>query len=176
MRSLMAVVAVVAFFVSAKADAAPSGKTPAGAAEFVQSFYDWYVPFSRKNLRAPEPSARLAIKAKPQLFSAQLRQALEADFAAQAKDSGYIVGIDFDPFTASQDQADRYVAGSVHQLGSDYQVDVYGITSGKKDAQPDANVTVEMQNGHWVMTDFHYKDSGDLLATLRSLKADREKK
>jgi hypothetical protein len=55
---------------------------------FVQSFYDRYVK---------QPDSSRALKYRPSAFSPELSRALKEDDEAQAKEPGYIVGLDWDP-------------------------------------------------------------------------------
>ena len=64
--------------------------------DFVQQFYRWYVPEALSDHHGP--AWDLALKDKGDEFSPNLLQALKGDSDAQAKASGYIVGLDFDPF------------------------------------------------------------------------------
>jgi hypothetical protein len=65
------------------------------AKQFVQSFYDWYVPLAIKGdahgRQADEPTDIVAIRKKPFLFDAVLTANLKSDWNAQSKCPGYIV-------------------------------------------------------------------------------------
>src|SRR5215212_4808372 len=74
--------------------------------QFVQDFYSWYVPIAMKDHKVP--AFVVAIKEKPSLFSPQLLKALQNDADAQAKASGEIVGIDWDPFLNTQDPSRQF--------------------------------------------------------------------
>jgi hypothetical protein len=153
---------------------APGQATPASvpaqsARKFVEEFYRWYVP------KAPKPNAvELALKDRGDAFSPELLGALREDSAAQAKATGEIVGIDFDPFLGGQDPRRHYEVGGVTQKGEGYWVEVYGMESGKRTAQPDMIAEVQRLNGHWVFVNFHFPDGGDLLKTLRILRQERQ--
>jgi hypothetical protein len=90
--------------------------------DFVQSFYDWYVPKFTLNGIAAER----ALRERPEIFRRDLYRALDADFRAQANSPGESTGIDWDPFTASQDPCDRYTARNVAGGGNVYRVSVTG--------------------------------------------------
>jgi hypothetical protein len=61
------------------------------ARSFVSTFYDWYLPMALKQSRAWD----IALQQKSADFDSKLSYALREDSAAQDKDHGYIVGIDF---------------------------------------------------------------------------------
>jgi hypothetical protein len=136
---------------------------------FVQRFYDWYVP------RASRGWAD-ALKSKRFLFEQHLASAVKADADAQAKVSGDINGLDFDPFLGSQDPETRYLAANAVRTPAGYRVDVYAGTSRKQGVKPDVTVDLAMSGDDWVITDFRYREGSDLLTTLRLLREDREKR
>jgi Protein of unknown function (DUF3828) len=149
------------------------GPLPATAIDspqvFVQKFYAWYGP------RISSGWAR-ALKSKRSFFESTLANALVADADAQARNPSNIVGIDWDPFIGSQDPDSKYVAEKAIRTTTGYQVDVYGISGGKRRSKPDVRVDLTMHGGSWVITNFHYPTSGgDLLTSLRLLRQDREK-
>jgi hypothetical protein len=148
-------------------------EAPGEVRDFVQSFYDWYVPKSLA--KSPTPAWVLAIRQKRSLFSPQLLSALSRDFSAQAKPSGSIVGLDFDPFLNGQDTGDRYEVGRVAESGDNYRVEVHGVWSGKKSENPDVIVELSRHRGHWMFTNFRYPENRDLLATLQLLAEARRK-
>jgi hypothetical protein len=116
--------------------------------KFVQGFYDWYAPLAAKE------SDVQPLKVRRADFNPELVRALEADRAAQAKVSGYIVGLDWDPYLASQDSGDRY------------DIDVFAL--------------VAKAHGHWTFADFVYPARGkvreqSLIQILVRLRLDREK-
>ena len=151
----------------------------ASSREFVQKFYDIYVPKALAG--QPSPPWRLAVDKMSADFDGELIKALKDDLAAQAKaqeqtqaEGGDIVGLDFDPFLDSQDPAKRYEVGSVRQEGADYLVDVYAVASGKRSEQPSVVPELAYQDGHWHFVNFRYPEGGDLLTLLKQMQADRE--
>jgi hypothetical protein len=98
----------------------------ADARQFVQAFYNWYVPV----LLEPhaESGLALAIAAKPRAFAEDLLRELTADATAQ-KGADDIVSVSgsFDPFTGSQDPCERYDTGRVAIDGARYLVDVSAV-------------------------------------------------
>lgn len=146
---------------------------------FVNEFYQWYVP---KTLEPHSgPAWDFALKYRSRVFSSELFRALKEDSDAQGKASGEIVGLDFDPFLNTQDPCGRYEVGGVVPEEQDYRVEVFGICSGTKKAEPDVLAQVELRGGHWVFTNFlypnlekEYPHSANLLATLKALQRERE--
>jgi len=170
--------AVVAFLIvivpPASVSADPAGTFVLSPSQkFVQDFYDWYVPKAQgDNNGAPW---MIALKEKSSAFDPKLAAALTEDNAAQAKVDDDIAGLDFDPFLNSQDPGERYVVGAAKWKGNMLQVDVYSIASGKKSDKPDVVDDLVKTQGHWQFVNFEYPGEGDLLSTLATLKADREK-
>jgi len=144
----------------------------ASGRDFVQKFYDAYVPqaLAEQNV----PASQFAIEHMSASFDADLLAALKDDAAAEAKSSDEIVGLDFDPFLNSQDPADSYEVGSATQQGSTYLVDVYPVMAGKRSPEPAVIAELVYENGHWLFANFRYPGNDDLLTVLKTLKADRE--
>ncbi len=148
--------------------------------DFVKQFYAWYVP--RLLTDNSIPAYELALKHKKDIFTPILFNALRDDFAASAKVSDEIVGLDFDPFLNTQDPCKRYEVGNTIQKGDSYWIEVYGICSGKRSKKPDVWPEVVRTNGRWQFANFHYEheakaypDSDDLMGILKLLREDREK-
>ncbi len=139
---------------------------------FVQTFYQWYVPQALTESNVP--ASDRALREKGAVFSPTLFRALKADFEAQAKVKGEIVGLDFDPFLNSQDPCERYDVGTVTHNRNDYWVEIYGICSGKKHEKPDVAAEVTLQNNRWLFVNFHYPGDRDLLAALKALRESRK--
>ncbi len=144
--------------------------------KFVQEFYDWYLAEALNKIEAPRD--RLVLIHKRHALSVELYRALKADFDAQAN-AQEIVGMDFDPFTNSQDACEKYAAGETVQAGEGFRVAVYGICEGKKHQKPDLVAELKFENGHWVFLNFHYANcygakGCDLSGILRNLKRERE--
>ena len=139
--------------------------------QFVQEFYDWYVPHSVTG--SPLRAVDLALKQRPSAFSTSLGQALRDDSSARAKTPDMIVGLDFDPFLASQDPCEQYEAGQIIEDRNGYRVSIFAICSGKRDKKPAVIAELEEKSGTWVFVNFDYPGRGDLLAVLASLKKGR---
>jgi len=86
------------------------------------------------------------------------------------------VGLDFDPFTASQDPCQKYQArGTPRKVDQRYEVQVFGSCPRQRRSAPDVVAELEQRHGLWVFVNFRYPDGDDLVATLKQLKADRGK-
>ena len=115
------------------------------------------------------------------MLSSNLLRALKDDSDAQAKASGEIVGLDFDPFLNTQDPCEHYEVGEIVQQEQTYRAQILGVCSGKKNEKPDVIAQVERQSGHWVFVNFdypglerQYPSSANLLATLKALQEERK--
>ncbi len=133
-------------------------QTPSGSSEspreFVQAFYNWYVP--KALAEKAGPAWQLALKQKSSVFSPELARALNEDSAAQARVTDDIVGLDFDPFLSSQDPCKQYQAGEAVRKGSNYVVDVYAVCSGRKRPKADVAAELTRNDGRWLFVNFHY--------------------
>jgi hypothetical protein len=141
---------------------------------FVRAFYDWYVPLALKDKH--QPSFAVAIRARKEWFDPELAAALEEDAQAQAKVTGDVVGIDFDPFLNAQDPAAKYYVGTGSRIGEGYRVPVYSAPTHKAGAIPDVVVLLKKDPGGWRMINFEYPEvKSDLKNSLRLLRQSREK-
>src|SRR5512142_2514231 len=155
--------------------AASGAPTAAQAAQsFVQEFYDWYL--ARGLDDAPGASWRHVRNERASSFSPGLLHALDEDAAAQAAVRGVTVGLDFDPFLASQDPDDHYQAGEAVQEGTAFLVSVHAVRHGRRVAETAVVAEVERPSGHWRFIDFKYPQGRELLSMLESLRAARSKK
>ncbi|MGH9864892.1 MAG: hypothetical protein ACRD4H_05690 [Candidatus Acidiferrales bacterium] len=144
------------------------------ARDFVQRFYDWYVPRALKENAGP--SSDLALKYRSYVFSPELFRALKKDSNSSKKADGEVVGLDFDPFLNSQDPGDRYEVGKVTHEGDSYRVEVYGVWSGKKSETPDVVPDLVLKNGRWLFINFYYPNlQRDLVSILKALAEDRRR-
>ncbi|MCX6178808.1 MAG: DUF3828 domain-containing protein [Chlorobiales bacterium] len=149
----------------------PDPHNPVG--KFVQEFYGWYGVVSHKN-RKLAPDER-AIKEKAKMFSAKLITSLKEDYEASSKHPEEIVGLDWDPFLCSQELDDRYEVGGVKKQGSNYLVELYGVSKGKRNPEPNVIAEVAQSGDHWIFVNFHSPHGGDLLNDLKELKQSRNK-
>ena len=139
--------------------------------EFVQGFYDWYVPRALGNNSSP--AWAIAVKAKPSFFNPELALKLRQDATAQAKAKGEIVGLDFDPFLNDQDPAKHYVVGKVVRVNTSYRVEIHRVSSDKPDEEIAVTAQVMESSGHAYFANFHYPDGQNLLNLLGTLAKDR---
>jgi hypothetical protein len=143
----------------------------ASATRFVRRFYEWYVPLARGDHGDPVSTA---LSRHAAWFTPAIRTALRADSAAQAQSPDEVVGLDGDPFLNAQDFCERYEVGAATPATRGYQVAVFGVCSGKRNARPDVIVELARVGRAWVFTNFDYPNerralSTDLLSLLRSL-------
>jgi len=165
---------LAAFLFEPQAHVESKGQTAEAARDFVQGFYSWYVPEALKTQE--EPVWNVALKYKRTVFSPALFRALKEDSEAQARASGEIVGLDFDPFLNTQDPCDRYEVRTITPQEGGYRVDIYGVCSGKRNVKPDVVAKLAHQDGSWAFTNFLYPAiHRDLLGTLRTLRKKRQK-
>ena len=143
----------------------------ASVRRFVQGFYDWYTPIVLRMGVDPE---LLALKKKGLTFSPELRKALWEDWTAQSKEPGFIVGLEFDPFTNSQDPNNRYVVGKIAKKGRTWLVEVHGVPTKKEPEVSKLTAQVQRDQRGLVFTNFYYEGSDNLLSTLAALKRDRK--
>ncbi len=131
---------------------------------FVQRFYNAYLK------QTPRRWAQ-TVRVRPGLFEPSLTDALRQDAAAQARVSGDIVGLDFDPFLGSQDPGAKFAARGAAPIEGGYRVEVFDLSAG---AKPMVVVEVVPRGGSWVINNFRYpRLSSDLRAILQALKRER---
>ena len=138
------------------------------AAQFTQAFYDWY--------RRHADRFETAIRDKPAVFAPELLTAMRADIQAQARSPDYIVGLDWDPFLATQDPCEPYRVGQVTRRGDTILVAVKGMCTDMEPREgPDVIAEVGGSAAHWVFLNFrHVRDRGSLLQDLSDLRQARE--
>lgn len=143
--------------------------------KFTAHFYEWYV----KTADGADRMEMLATKEMRQALAPELLQAIKQDFEAQSQDkSGYIVGLDFDPFLNSQAPCDRYEVHNIVKQGEGYWAEIHGVGGCMAHDSPDLTAEVISRNGTWMFANFHYPGqfAQDLLNLLASLHRDRTKK
>jgi len=138
------------------------------AAQFTQTFYDWYHEHNDRFDRA--------IAERPSVFAPELLKALRDDLAASANSPNEIVGLDWDPFTASQDPCDPYKVDRTTHRGDTVLVAVKGTcTDMAPRPGPDVIAKLTRAGPTWVFVDFrHAGDAGTLLGDLANLRAGRD--
>lgn len=151
--------------------AAVSGddSSAASAARFAQAFYDWY--------RRHDDRLEAAVSQRPEVFSAELLAALRRDIGAQAKSPDDVVGLDWDPFTGSQDPCDPYRVDRVTRRGDTVLVAMRGTCKDAAPRQtPDAIAALRQAPAGWQFVDvLHGDGSGTLLRDLAELRAERDR-
>jgi len=154
--------------------ASSSNEADQGAVrDFVQEFYSWYVPVAA-NSRSGRPSD-LALNTRPSAFDPSLARELKEDSDAQEKVPGDIVGLDFDPFLASQDPCERYEVANVDKKAESYLVGVRGVGGCEKHDGVDLIAEVAFRNGTLSFVNFDYPglNQSDLRTILKKLRDDR---
>ena len=143
------------------------------AAQVARKFYAWYVPAT------PDGKWRgwdAVFRERASSMTSELARALKEDFEAQSREQNEIVGLDFDPFLASQDPCERYEVGKATRQGENYRVEVHAVCDGKKRDKPDVIAELAPKGGSWVFTNFHYpRENTDLLRVLKELRQQRHK-
>ena len=137
----------------------------------MQDFYNWHV--------AHGTNFEKTFKLKRSVLLPELGNALAADLAASKKNADEIVGLDFDPFTNSQDPSPRYRVEKTEVVGPRCLAEVHGVPSDRK-GQPDATAELQFAKGTWKFVNFHYgRENGpkneNLLSILHTLERERQK-
>jgi len=168
------IVGVASLSATAQKSGPPQENSP--CRRFVQEFYDWYVPFTQKNMNGP--TFDTALKRKPTVFSPTLLRALKADSEAQAR-AQEIVGIDFDPFVSSQDPADHYDVRQARIKNDKCYVEIWRDSArdtSAKTGMPDVIAELRKRAGKWQFVNFRYPDlKSDLMTALAGLRKQRSK-
>lgn len=165
---------IAALLVAGVWQACPAADESSSCRTFVQNFYNWYIAKSKPSGDYPE---EIALKARGESFSPELRKGLKEDLDAAAKSPGEIVGLDFDPIMASQVDVPRCTAEKVTNKGKSYFVDVYSFLNGKKEAKVSVQPELIQVNGKWQFVNFHYLSDSkpdDLLHILKVLRDERK--
>jgi hypothetical protein len=111
----------------------------------------------------------ITLEAERRRFAAPLLKQLDEDLAAQEATPGEVVGLDFDPLTYSQEEAESYRVGAPRLEKGEALVPVEIQVGASRSALTFRLIAVE---GRWRISNIHSKD-GDLSATLKKLKAER---
>jgi hypothetical protein len=151
--------------------------------EFVQGFYDWYLSPVKKDRHHPLGDREMddAIRVRRKDLSVELYTLLKADRVAQAR-AHELVGLDFDPFTNSQDNSPKFVVRSVLVKDEDCRAIVWGMNKGnhRETVEPE----LIAKDGSWVFVNFHYHyeasdgdppSEGDVIQLLKNLSNDRKR-
>lgn len=131
--------------------------------EFVEGFYRWYIP---KTHDEKEDGVDIVLKDRVSDFSPQIIRLLNEDRAAQHACAD-LVGLDFDPFLASQDPDDRYEVGRITQKGETFLAEIFGVRDNYRREKPDLVAEFTEVGTHWFFVNFHYPHGYDLLSILK---------
>jgi hypothetical protein len=112
----------------------------------------------------------LTLKRERGRFAAPLLKLLDEDSAAQAATPGEVVGLDYDPLTSSQEEAESYRVGSPRLEKGEALVPVE-IQVGK--TRSTLTIHLVSLDGHFRVSNIQ-DQNGDLVSTLKKLKAERE--
>lgn len=99
----------------------------------------------------------------------ELVRALEEDRAAAAANQDEIVGLDFDPFTNSQDPCETYAAGRTAQRADTLLVELLGRCHDQNPLIPDAVYLLVRRGADFAIADIVYPQGGTLTGVLREL-------
>jgi hypothetical protein len=144
--------------------------------KFVQSFYDWYVPTAAQTHKGA--ASDIALHTKASYFAPELAAQMKASYVVEDTRTGYIVGLDFDPFLSGQDPGDPYTTGKIKVANHHCVVDMLAIYEGRKDKTALVAPELEFRKGRWLFINFHYPfvaPKSDLVTLLNSLAADQVK-
>lgn len=161
---------------AADAAAAQAVSLSASAHQFVQDFYDWYIPLAQKDQAGSYYD--ISVHWRPHAFSKALIQALKEDNVAQKAAKDGPDGLDFDPFLNAQDFCEKNVVGQASINKNTAAVEFYSICSGEpveKSKQPWVIAELIRTDAGWQFANFKYQN-GDLLSTLAGLKRERNKR
>jgi hypothetical protein len=170
---------LVALCCSLRSQTKPAESQSESARKFVQEFYDWYAPGVAK---ATGEHKGVDWETRASDFDPTLVRALREDEEAEAKAEGEFVGIDFDPFLASQDPCAPYKARDVVLKGNHYFVAVdIACEHFTATSKPTVIAELVQNNGHWIFLNFHYPpptkdDLLNILKTLSNLRKQPSKK
>jgi hypothetical protein len=134
------------------------------AREYVQFFYDWYVPRAAKDGAGWQKALKLARWD----LSPALARMLEDDAEAQAH-CRELNGLEFDPFLGTQEPSSEYRFGASERVGSQFQVKVFRAAENVSGSKPDFIAVVARDGDRWYFENFLYpKENTDLLSILKS--------
>ncbi len=102
-----------------------------------------------------------------------LRQALSDDRAAARANNDEIVGLDFDPFSNSQDPCETYRAGAVAMNGDSVQVAIHANCDYGSTLFPDAVYVLVRSGTDFLIADIQYPGNSSLTQILKYLAEQR---
>ena len=135
------------------------------AADFVREFYAWYAPYATENWSGSAMFA--AMSRDPPILDDRLLALLRADSAAKAAATSEGMGLDFDPFLATQDPCEVFEIGNVTADANAGRIEVR-TSCYYVDSLPDVVARVARRGNGWVFTNFEYpREKTDLLKVLK---------
>lgn len=137
------------------------------AKRFVELFIERYNGQFRETPERPANWNPLTLVRRS--LTPDLWRALEADRAASAANDDEIVGLDFDPFTNSQDPCDTYKAGRTAERADTVMVEILGECHGQNPLFPDAVYLLVRSGREFAIADIAYGHGGSLTGVLREL-------
>jgi hypothetical protein len=147
--------------------------------QFVQDFYNWYVAGgpSGGKLRTGARAWDDVLRLRPEALSPDLLGLLKDDLAASQASPDEIVGLDWDPFLASQDPSSKFSVESLSVQTDHCNAWVEGIENGKK--RESIGPELIRKGESWVFINFHYKGQSpqdeNLVSALKMLRDERKK-
>ena len=147
---------------------AATGSDARAAALFTRDYYQWYT--------SHDYNLAYAVQHRPEVFGRELLAALRADFAASAKSPGEVVGLDWEPFSGSQDPCGPYQPTRTARRGDTILVAMRGMcTDAEPRPVPDAVPELVYGRRGWQFIDIrHGADGGTLRQDLATIKAARD--
>lgn len=140
--------------------------TPAAKA-FVELFVARYTGQFKEDPNRPVDWNPLALVERA--LTAELFRALEEDRVAAIANEDEIVGLDFDPFTNSQDPCETYEVGRTAQRADTVLVELVGKCHDQIPLIPDAVYLVVRRGSDFAIADIVYPQGGSLSGVLREL-------
>jgi hypothetical protein len=148
--------------------------------EYVKRFYDWYSGPVKKDRRHPDGERNVddSIILRNNYMNSRLYSLLKADRDAQLR-SNEIVGLEFDPFTNSQDNSPTFEVKSAAVEGNNCRAVVWGVDAGshRETVEPE----LSDKTGDWKFVNFYYPNEAspwnnliDGLIFLRSERKNRK--
>lgn len=148
----------------------PPAPAPAAhneAKRFVEQFLARY--FGQFKDNAERDAGWDPITVVRRALTPELARALEADRAAAAANDEEIVGLDFDPFSNSQDPCETYKTGRVAQRADTVMVEILGECHGQIPLIPDAVYMLVRSPREFAIADIVYPQGASLHGVLREL-------
>ncbi|MDR0787261.1 MAG: hypothetical protein LBG44_05290 [Gemmatimonadota bacterium] len=136
------------------------------AREFIEQFYNWYPEASLPN--GPKMVTWGTIAQDPDgVFSPELSRMLLNDIANKKANSGYVVGLEFDPLLNAQDICDNYVVRNIAVVEDAFRGDIWA-DCGQETFGDHPLLTVEVikHDQRYYFSNFYYPNRSVDLVTL----------